>query len=111
MRAYAAGWYAGAPLAAASLYALAALGPPIMAASLLYWLRFSTMFALRDQLAEVTRLVAHQPQPWAHFAVGDSIGGITFLNAWVLFREKRPAVGVAWSVANALMGMLAGRCG
>jgi hypothetical protein len=111
LRVYGAGWFAGAPLAAAALYALALLGPPLMALSLAYWLRFATTYALSDQLAEVARLLAHKPQPWAHFAVGDGILGVSFLNAWVLFREKRAAAGAAWCVANALLGMAAGRCG
>jgi hypothetical protein len=102
-------WYRGAPLSAAGLYAIGLLGTPAMLAAVAYVFPAATTLTLTGQLREVRRLVFHEPQPWAAFAVGDGILGVSFLNCWVLFRERSAPRGAAWCAVNTLLGMLGGR--
>jgi hypothetical protein len=104
------GWYKDAPLAAAALYALGVLGPLLMLASLAYALRFTHVKATSEHLWHIWKVTIGDPRPWSTLAVMDSIVGVSFMNAWIAFREKRVARRAAWVGVNYLLGTMSAWC-
>lgn len=107
-RVYQRGWYKDAPLATAALYALGALGPLAMLAAMMYGLRFTRAPHWTAHFRDIWKVTIGSPLPWSTLAVVDSVLGILFINAWIVFRETNVAVAAAWCAGNLTLGTMTG---
>jgi hypothetical protein len=103
------GWYSGAALSAAGLYALGILGPAAMATSFAHAIHKVDLWGWRSHMNQIWAVTLGDPQPWSQVAVLDSLVGISFLNMWIAFRERSLPRALAFIGTNYVMGMLTGR--